>query len=333
MKYKIGDIVDFIGTRYYTRPNGKVFFSAKPGIARIDAIMENEVPHPYHLIAEPNGGTTIKGWVTESDFKIRPKESELKVVSLANSPIVKIAYAKNLEDGIDIVSSKWEDQKWTAVFRPKNIEDAEKIAHMAEVACAKGHFSDMQAYATTFVEICFNSANPPTDHNVNKTMLIRSGLYFNFDSDFYLKDDQYLRRGDILLGDSGSAIVLSSGKNSSKQMATSKPNQQISTGEPTPAKRVAAKPVDEETKIVTAKEKPEEQNHDLAGMYKGITPIFIKDGAGASYYTLAKLPLGSIVRNYGYYTVENSIKWLYVQAKYKDVIYNGFVSEKCVAKQ
>lgn len=334
MKFKQGDTVNFIGTRHYTRPNGKVYFTVKPGVVTINAIMESEVAHPYHILAEPDSTSNANGWVAEQDLKEIPKKEELKIVSLANSRTVKIAYAKNTNDGIDIVSSNWEDQKWIAVFRPKDPEVASKLAHMAEVASAKKHFETVaQVLATTFIDICADAANIPIAEYITRNSLIRSGLFTEFTSDYYTKQRHYLRRGDILLSETNSAIVLSNGKDSAKQMPISKPEVLKSTGEPPVIKKITAKPNIKETKIINAEAKPQEKDYDLTGMYKAIIPVEIKTDAKSNAITLAKLPKGIIARNYGYYTENNKVKWYYVQVKYKDTVYNGFIAENDLIKQ
>lgn len=62
LKYAVGNIVDFIGTVHYkssTATNGN---SCTPGVAKISAVSKT-AKHPYHLIRETNGGSTVYGWV------------------------------------------------------------------------------------------------------------------------------------------------------------------------------------------------------------------------------------------------------------------------------
>ncbi len=47
---------------------------------------------------------------------------------------------------------------------------------------------------------------------------------------------------------------------------------------------------------------------------------------------LVVIPKGTTVRNYGYYTVVNGVKWLYVAFSYKRVNYTGFVSERFLSR-
>ena len=73
----------------------------------------------------------------------------------------------------------------------------------------------------------------------------------------------------------------------------------------------------------------------LAGTYsvtagKG---LYIRDGAGTGEKSLALLPCGTKVRNYGYYTQIGNVKWLYIQVSYNGVTYTGFSSAEWLKKQ
>lgn len=70
--FKIGDVVDFVGSTHYTSSTGTRGTAAKPGRAKITIIAPNTA-HPYHIIAECGGGSTVYGWVNKSD--IAPKKS------------------------------------------------------------------------------------------------------------------------------------------------------------------------------------------------------------------------------------------------------------------
>ena len=58
----------------------------------------------------------------------------------------------------------------------------------------------------------------------------------------------------------------------------------------------------------------------------------IRNGAGTGKASLAVLPKGTKVANYGYYTLVGNIKWLYVQVTYKGVTYTGFCSSQYLKK-
>lgn len=75
-------------------------------------------------------------------------------------------------------------------------------------------------------------------------------------------------------------------------------------------------------------------NKTLAGTYvvTANVGLHIRNGAGTGKASLAVLPKGTKVANYGYYTLVRNIKWLYVQVTYKGVTYTGFCSSQYLKK-
>ena len=75
-------------------------------------------------------------------------------------------------------------------------------------------------------------------------------------------------------------------------------------------------------------------NKTLAGTYvvTANVGLHIRNGAGTGKASLAVLPKGTKVANYGYYTLVGNIKWLYVQVTYKGVTYTGFCSSQYLKK-
>lgn len=75
-------------------------------------------------------------------------------------------------------------------------------------------------------------------------------------------------------------------------------------------------------------------NKTLAGIYvvTANVGLHIRNGAGTGKASLAVLPKGTKVANYGYYTLVGNIKWLYVQVTYKGVTYTGFCSSQYLKK-
>ena len=73
----------------------------------------------------------------------------------------------------------------------------------------------------------------------------------------------------------------------------------------------------------------------LAGTYavNAASGLHIRSGAGTGKASLAVLPNGTRVRNYGYYTLTGGVKWLYVQAAHNGVTYTGFMSSQYLRKQ
>jgi plastocyanin len=62
LTFKVGDTVEFTGSKHYVSPDAKTGPSCKPGKAKITAISPNN-KHPYHLIKVNGGGSTVYGWV------------------------------------------------------------------------------------------------------------------------------------------------------------------------------------------------------------------------------------------------------------------------------
>lgn len=67
LKYNIGDIVKFTGNTHYTSSNSTSPKSCKAGTAKVTACSKG-AKHPYHLVAEKDKGSTVYGWVNESDI-------------------------------------------------------------------------------------------------------------------------------------------------------------------------------------------------------------------------------------------------------------------------
>lgn len=67
LKYAVGDIVDFTGNTHYTSSSSSSGVSCKPGVAKVTAVSKGS-KHPYHLVRESNGGSTVYGWVDENSI-------------------------------------------------------------------------------------------------------------------------------------------------------------------------------------------------------------------------------------------------------------------------
>ena len=77
-------------------------------------------------------------------------------------------------------------------------------------------------------------------------------------------------------------------------------------------------------KKVTATEYAQKLDSKLAGTYKTTADLYIRNGAGTSKKALALIPKGTSVNCYGYYSVLNGAKWLYIQVAIDGVLYTGF---------
>lgn len=65
---KVGDVVEFTGTKHYVSSTAKTASSCKPGKAKVTALAKGKA-HPYHLIAVSGGGSTVYGWTDVADIK------------------------------------------------------------------------------------------------------------------------------------------------------------------------------------------------------------------------------------------------------------------------
>ena len=65
---KVGDEVEFTGTRHYVSATATASSACKPGKAKVTAIAKGKA-HPYHLIAVSGGGSTVYGWADAADIK------------------------------------------------------------------------------------------------------------------------------------------------------------------------------------------------------------------------------------------------------------------------
>ena len=77
----------------------------------------------------------------------------------------------------------------------------------------------------------------------------------------------------------------------------------------------------------------------LAGTYRTTAKMNVRNGAGTSANKYGKdksvmvvIPKGTQVKNYGYYTIVDGQKWLYVQFTYQNVTYIGFILSDYLSK-
>lgn len=87
------------------------------------------------------------------------------------------------------------------------------------------------------------------------------------------------------------------------------------------------------TKTVKAKDSASSKDASLAGTYKTTANLNLRDGAGTSKKSLCVIPVGTLVKNYGYYSMSGSTKWLYIQVTINGTTYSGFSSSKYLSKQ
>lgn len=81
---KVGDIVEFTGNVHYTSAGATTGPSCKPGTAKVTAINAGS-KHPYHLIAEKGGGSTVYGWVDAAAIKTAAAEKTPEELTVDNA--------------------------------------------------------------------------------------------------------------------------------------------------------------------------------------------------------------------------------------------------------
>ena len=58
----------------------------------------------------------------------------------------------------------------------------------------------------------------------------------------------------------------------------------------------------------------------------------VRNAAGTNQDILVSIPKGTKVQNYGYYTPQGGVNWLYVKFTYQNVTYTGFCSAAYLKK-
>lgn len=68
LAFAVGDVVRFTGSKHYTSANAASGPACKPGTAKVTAVSKG-AKHPYHLIKQSGGGSTVYGWVDAADVQ------------------------------------------------------------------------------------------------------------------------------------------------------------------------------------------------------------------------------------------------------------------------
>ena len=76
--YEVGDLVQFTGCLHYTSSyKSGVAKGCKAGVAKVTARSKGQ-PHPYHLVAVSGKGSTVYGWVNDSDIAGKATSTKAK---------------------------------------------------------------------------------------------------------------------------------------------------------------------------------------------------------------------------------------------------------------
>lgn len=140
----------------------------------------------------------------------------------------------------EVCTRNWYKKPWTSVIRPKDSSVAEKIAKAMEQACANNNIGYDQYQRTTLyalakeagwdlskitekcecdcsslVAVCVNAAGIAVSKDIytgnQKSALSATGAFEVLTDSKYIGSSTNLKRGDILLGNGHTAIVLSDG--------------------------------------------------------------------------------------------------------------------------
>lgn len=269
------------------------------------------------------------------------------------------------QTGKEVYIRDWYNGSWNVVLRPVSEDVAEKMAAVCETLC-KGNFVGYDQYqrntlwdelekvgwdpsrlktkcetdCSAFVSACTRAAgvdiprvymgneqyNAPVTYTMRKAFG-KTGKFVVLTAEKYMISDRYLRRGDILVRESGhTAMVLSNGvEANTPTQATISPNSVI-TPSTAPAKSI---------KEIKAKGIAFLRDKSLAGLYKctAFTFLSARDNSNVDSAELTRIKPGEVVDCCGgYYNEEKGIKWLYVQFKQEDTLYTAFACASWLQK-
>lgn len=100
------------------------------------------------------------------------------------------------------------------------------------------------------------------------------------------------------------------------------------TPTPEPPKPTPTPTPEPKGKVVKASHSADAFKSDLKGTYTVTTSLNMRDGAGTGYKILTVLAKGDKVKCYGFYSINNGLKWLYVTITKGNITYEGFCCSK-----
>lgn len=219
------------------------------------------------------------------------------------------------QTGREVFTRNWYNGNWDMVIRPREAAVAEKIAAACEAGCANNKIGYDQSQRTTlfqqakanhwdlsritencetdcsaFVAVCVNAAGVSVSRDIytgNQAAALRATGRFDFLTEAkYRTREDYLRRGDILLRESGhTAMVLTTGTygGSSKTGGS------------------------------TALQKAMNFDRNKAGSYQTTAALNLRYGPDSGKYASRRvMARGETVKCYGFFTRKTDADWLYV---------------------
>ena len=259
------------------------------------------------------------------------------------------------QTGREVCVQSWYNGRWNLVLRPKSEVVAEKMASSCEILC-RGNLVgyDQWERNTLWDELEKVSWNPSklkvkceTDcsglmtacariaginiprvalgggkYNAPVTQTMRNafgstGAFIALTDSKYMTSDKYLKRGDILVRESG-------------HTAMSLGNGELSGVRNSPAVQSKATT---STRNIRASEAATQFDKSIAGTYKATANLNIRNGAGVSKNILTSINAGTCVQCYGYYSTIDNMRWLYVQFAQNSITYTAFACANYLAKQ
>ena len=237
------------------------------------------------------------------------------------------------QTGTEVYIAKWycySSSPWYAVFRAKTKKARKKIAAAMEAACNNPNIGYNQHNRTSLyklasangwkldkvglcetdcsalVAVCCNAAGITVTKDmytaIEKKTLEATGAFKVYTSDAYCKSQAKLKRGDILLKNGHTAVVLK---------------------------------VEDIYKEVTASKYPAVKDEKLAGNYRVTADALnMRNGAGSSNSIMTVVYKDQILTCDGSYSISGGTKWMYVSFILNDEIkYTGFCSSKYLVKE
>jgi hypothetical protein len=157
---------------------------------------------------------------------------------------------------------------------------------------------------------CINAGivvNPDMTTAVEESVLMSTNAFDKLSQRQYIQSYDYLKRGDILWKNGHTAVVLNDGDKVKDNL--------------------------QETKVINSNYPCSYKDYNIAGSYTTNIMCNMREFPSLDGAVIAVLVKGCKVRNYGYYNIDSrNIKWLFVEIKTNDYIYQGYISEKVLTK-
>ena len=244
----------------------------------------------------------------------------------------------------------WYAGNWNVILRPKKAAVAEAMAKSMETLCNSNLVgydqwerntlwdelekvdwkperlrTKCETDCSSLVSACARCAgiNIPRvalgggKYNAPITQTMRSAFGSTGEFDIlldskYMTTDKYLKRGDVLLRESGHTAMA------------------LENGGSTPSSQPVQQPALKERK---ATEVARYFDKTIAGTYECTAfYLYVRNGAGALTRFLTTIAKGKQVQCYGYYNLAGNVKWLYVQFIQNGTLFTGYASERYLQK-